>query len=331
MFLPDSRGRWRRPTRRDGCTTCGITGVLSGSSQRIIALLGAVILSTIPMSACVTNEEPSTPEGWQQITSNVNPDIAALVPEGIAAKGYLTMGTNPPFAPFEFKDSSGKIIGVEVDLGRAVASVLGLELEPVEQDFALILPSVQAGTIDFGGSGFTDTEERRKNFDFINTLYAGIQWAQETGDSVDPSQACGLTVAVQRTTVSDTDDVRPKSEECIARGEAPIEVLSYDTSDNAALALLLGRADALSADSPVTSWAVERSNGGMELIGEMFMAAPYGFAVPKESPLGNALASAMAQIIADGTYQKILAQWNITDGFLDQALINEEPAQGGTQ
>ena len=62
--------------------------------------------------------------------------------------------------------------------------------------------------------------------------------------------------------------------------------LSCDTPDNAAIAALTGRADALSADSPVTAYAVNRSEGKLELVGEMFDAAPYGMAVPKDSEYG---------------------------------------------
>ncbi len=104
--------------------------------------------------------------------------------------------------------------------------------------------------------------------------------------------------------------------------------MSYDTSDNAALAVLVGRADALSADSPVTAWAVNRSDGKMEMVGDMFDAAPYGFAVPKGSDLGPAMAAAMQHLIDTGEYQRILAQWSIEDGLLDEALINEQPVEG---
>ena len=142
---------------------------------------------------------------------------------------------------------------------------------------------------------------------------------------MDPNDACGLTVSVQRTTVSETDDVRPKSEACEAAGKDPITVLAFDTADNAALATLVGRADAYSADSPVTAWAVERSDGKMEMIGDMFDAAPYGIAVPKGSALAPAMAAAMQHLIDTGDYQRILAQWNISTGLLDQALINEQP------
>lgn len=290
-------------------------------------LLVALAVASASLAGCVTNAEGGNPEGWQPILPDEVPEIAAMVPESVAADGTLTAGTNPPFAPFEFKDSEGRIIGMEMDLGRAVASVMGLDFRPVEQDFSMILPAVQSGTVDTGMSGFTDNEERRQNYDFVNFLYAGIQWAQQTGDNIDPARPCGLTVSVQRTTVSETDDVRPKAAACEAHGEDPVTVLSYDTSDNAALAVLVERADGFSADSPVTAWAVNRSDGQLEMVGEMFDAAPYGFAVPKDSELGPAMAAAMQHLIDTGEYERILAQWSIEDGLLDEALINEQPLE----
>ncbi len=288
--------------------------------------LALVVIAAASMSAtsCVTNVEDGHPEGWTPIVPEAVPEVAELVPTDIAARGVLRSGTNPPFAPFELKDSDGTIIGLEMDLAAAVAGVMGLRFEPVEQDFSLILPAVQAGTLDVGTSGFTDNEERRRNFDFVNFLYAGIQWAAPVDGDIDPAHPCGLTVAVQRTTVSETDDVRPKSQACEDAGEDPITVLSYDTSDNAALAALMGRADAMSADSPVTAWAVARSGDRLAPVGEMFDAAPYGWAVPKDSSLGPAMAAALQHLIDTGDYERILAQWGVETGLIDNAMINEK-------
>ncbi len=285
------------------------------------AIVGAAgLLASATLSGCVTNVEPALPEGWSAPNVDEVPEIAAMYED---ADGVLTVGTNPPFAPFEFKDSDGSIIGLEMDLANAVAQVLGLEFQPVEQDFSMILPAVQAGQIDLGGSGFTDTDERRENFDFVDILYAGIQWAKLTDgpNDVDPSNPCGLTVAVQRTTVSETDDLRPKQEAC----DGDLTILPYDTSDNAALAVLMGRADALSADSPVSAWAVNRSDGRMSMVGEMFDAAPYGFAVPKDSDLGPAVAAALQHLIDTGAYAEILNKWGVDEGLVEHAMINERP------
>ncbi|OFK65108.1 MULTISPECIES: ABC transporter substrate-binding protein [Corynebacterium] len=289
--------------------------------KKTAIIVGAAgLLASATLSGCVTNVEPALPEGWSAPNVDEVPEIAAMYED---ADGVLTVGTNPPFAPFEFKDSDGSIIGLEMDLANAVAQVLGLEFQPVEQDFSMILPAVQAGQIDLGGSGFTDTDERRENFDFVDILYAGIQWAKLTDgpNDVDPSNPCGLTVAVQRTTVSETDDLRPKQEAC----DGDLTILPYDTSDNAALAVLMGRADALSADSPVSAWAVNRSDGRMSMVGEMFDAAPYGFAVPKDSDLGPAVAAALQHLIDTGAYAEILNKWGVDEGLVEHAMINERP------
>ncbi|MHC2849292.1 polar amino acid transport system substrate-binding protein [Corynebacterium mucifaciens] len=292
------------------------------------ARIAACLVATSLLAGCATNEEGGTPDGWEPIVPDEVPEIAAMVPPEVAADGVLNVAANPPFAPFEFKNSRGDIVGVEMDLARAVAGVMGMDFRVDDMDFALILPAVTAGSLDAGASGFTDNAERRESFDFVDFLYAGVQWAAQPGSGVDPSDPCGLTVSVQRTTVSETDDVRPKSEACEAAGKEPLTVLAFDTADNAALAALVGRADAYSADSPVTAWAVERSDGELEMVGEMFDAAPYGFAVPKGSQLANAMAAAMQHLIDTGDYARILNQWNIDTGLLDQALINEQPAGG---
>lgn len=302
----------------------------------------AILASAALLTGCVDNTETSDsssadststegaalsaegglPDGWEEVLPEKNEEIAAMVPAEIADKGTLVIGTNPPFAPAEFKDAQGNVIGFDIDLIRAAAAVMGLDLEIREQDFALILPNVEGNTVDMGVSGFTDNEERRKSFDFVNYFDAGIQWGQPAGDSVDPNDACGLTVAVQRTTVSETEDVASRSEDCVNEGKDAINVLAFDTSDEAANAAILGRADAFSADSPVAAWAVERSNGQIELTGEITDVAQYGWAVKKDSELAKAAAAALQSLIDSGDYAKILDMWGLSDGAVTESKIN---------
>lgn len=289
---------------------------------RLVATLTASVLA---LTACVTNEETGHPDGWEELDIAAVPEIAAMVPPEIAEDGKITVGTNVPYAPAEFKDSDGEIIGFDIDLARAVAQVMGLELEVADQDFALILPSVSAGTVDFGASSFTDNEERQQSYDFVDYLYAGIQWTAQTGNPVDPDNACGMTVSVQRNTVSETDDINPKSEACVEAGREPITKLAYDSSDGAATALVLGRADAMSSDSPVADFAVARADGKIETTGDLFDATPYGWPVPKQSALGPALAAALQHLVDTGDYERILGFWGIEHGLIETAQINGEP------
>ena len=157
---------------------------------------------TLGLAGCVTNDEGGHPDGWEPVAPDAVPELAERVPEDIRARGTISIGTNPPFAPLEFKDAGGQIIGFDLDLARAAANVLDLDLVVREQDFTLILPSISAGTVDFGASGFTSNDERRQTYDFVDYLDTGLQWARPAGSTITPDDACGREIAVQRGTVA---------------------------------------------------------------------------------------------------------------------------------
>lgn len=285
------------------------------------------LLLTATLSGCVTNQETGHPDGWKAIEPSTNAQLAALVPHDVQSRGEITVGTNPPYAPNEFKDSDGNIIGFEMDLIRAAGSMMGLKVNVRQMDFNLILPSISAGSVDVGASAFTDTEERQKSYDFVDFYSAGISWATQPGNekNVDPNNACGLTVAVQKGTYSDTDEVKGRSDECVAAGRPAISKLVYEKADAAATATALGKADAYSSDSPVIDYAIKRSSGRLVAVGEPFDTSPFGMAVKKGSPLGQALAATMSTMMKDGTYKAILDQWGLEKGKLDAVTFNLQP------
>ncbi len=88
------------------------------------------------------------------------------------------------------------------------------------------------------------------------------------GRSIDPNNACGKKVAVQATTTEETDELPAKSKACTDAGKPAIDILKFDSQDAATNAVVLGQADAMSADSPpVTLYAIKQSNGKLETAG----------------------------------------------------------------
>ena len=158
--------------------------------------------------------------------------------------------------------------------------------------------------------------------DFVNYYNAGIQWASATGNDVDPDNACGLKVAVQTATFEDTDDVPAKSDACVAAGKPLIDKLKFDTQADVANAVVLGQADALSADSPVTLYAIDQTGDKLQLAGETFDVAPYGIVVAKDSELTKAVHAALQSMVDDGSYHAILDEWGVADGGIDEITIN---------
>jgi polar amino acid transport system substrate-binding protein len=78
----------------------------------------------------------------------------------------------------------------------------------------------------------------------------------------------------------------------------------------------------MSADSPVTSYAIKQSDGKLEAAGQIFDSAPYGWAVKKGSPLAQSLRQALEHLIETGAYKQIAANWGADAGKIDKPVIN---------
>jgi len=291
-------------------------------AKYVLPALAAV--AALTLTGCVDNTTPATSGSAVSTAPAITKDdaAAALVPADVAERGTLIIGTEPTYAPNEFKNEAGDPIGWDIELASGIAAKLGLT--PIFQvaKFDNIIPSVAGGKADIGASSFTDTAEREAQVDFVNYYNAGIQWASATGKNVDPDNACGLKVAVQTATYEDTDEVPAKSDACVAAGKPPINKLKFDTQADVANAVVLGQADALSADSPVTLYAIAQTGDKLQPAGATFDEAPYGMVVAKGSELTAAVQAALQSMVDDGSYTAILDSWGVTDGGVDTIAIN---------
>jgi len=280
--------------------------------------------AALMLTGCVDNSTPATSDTDSSSAPTIEKDdaAAALVPAEVADTGTLVIGTDAAYPPNEYKNEAGDPIGWGIELAEGIAAKLGLEPEFQIAKFDNIIPSVTGGKADIGESSFTDNVEREKQVDFVNYYTAGIQWASPKGKDVDPNNACGLKVAVQAGTTEDTDEVPAKSDACVAAGKPPIEKLKFDTQDAASNAVVLGQADAMSADSPVTLYAIAQTGDKLQPAGETFDVAPYGIVVAKDSELTKAVQAALQSMVDDGSYQAILDEWGVADGGIDEITIN---------
>ncbi|WP_120339541.1 ABC transporter substrate-binding protein [Cryobacterium soli] len=291
-------------------------------AKYVLPALAAV--AALTLTGCVDNSTPATSGSAASTAPAIAKDdtAAALVPAEITDRGTLIIGTEPTYAPNEFKNEAGDPIGWDIELAGGIAAKLGLTPTFQVAKFDNIIPSVAGGKADIGASSFTDTVEREQQVDFVNYYNAGIQWASATGTDVDPDNACGLKVAVQTATYEDTDEVPAKSDACVAAGKPPIDKLKFDTQADVANAVVLGQADALSADSPVTLYAIAQTGDKLQAAGETFDEAPYGMVVAKGSDLTAAVQAALQSMVVDGSYTAILDAWGVTDGGVAEITIN---------
>jgi serine/threonine protein kinase len=304
-----------------------------GMSRRALAIAASVVLLAALGTFAVwqwagSRGSDTRPAGVAESSatpapvSGAVPEIAATVPEAIKSTGRLVIGVNVPYAPNEFKDSSGQIVGFDVDLMNAVAKTLGLKPDYRETGFEAIIPSIRAGDFNIGMSSFTDTKEREGSADFVTYFQAGTLWAQKVGAGVDPDNACGLRVGVQYATIQETEEIPAKSQACTEAGNAAIEKVVYVSQDDLNSALIGGEVDAMSADSPATGFAVKTSGGVLEPAGEIFDTAPYGWPVAKDSGLAEPLKRALEHVIQTGEYRTIATMWGVEKGMITSPVIN---------
>ncbi|XAS66054.1 ABC transporter substrate-binding protein [Micrococcaceae bacterium Sec5.7] len=290
------------------------------------ALPALTAAAALMLTGCVDNSAPPAASGAANpadtVTVQKDEAIAALLPEKMKSAGVLNVGMANNYPPNEFKDGDGKPAGWSVDLTNALGQKLGLKVNFDIGTFDNILPAIKAGKDHMGMSSFTDTPEREKQTDFINYFSAGIQWASAKGKTVDPDNACGLKVAVQATTYEDTHEVPAKSKACTDAGKPAITIFKYDAQDQATNALAVGQVEAMSADSPVTLYAISQTKDKLQTAGDAFEVAPYGIPVAKDSEFAPVLQQALQALIDDGSYTKILTKWGVQSGGVKTAALN---------
>jgi polar amino acid transport system substrate-binding protein len=306
-----------------------MTSVRTGSLSRQTAV-AAVAAAALMLSACGGGSSDSaseTPGGGGEAapTATVDEELAALVPDAIAEDGVITVGTDSTYAPAEFLDEDGQtIIGFDIDLFGLVAQKLGLKAQFETASFDSIIAGVGSGRYETGVSSFTINPDRLAEANMISYFSAGTQWATKAGNpqDVDPENACGRPIAVQRGTVQ-VDDITARSAACEAAGDEAITINQFEGQDEATASVVSGRNDAVLSDSPVVAYAVQQTNGQLELLGDIYDSAPYGYVVPKDqTEFADAIAQALAALIEDGSYQKVLEQWGVEAGGIDDPTVN---------
>ena len=287
---------------------------------------GALALA-VGIAGCSSSDDTGSEPAASGTAAAIAKDdaLAALVPAEVAADGVLTIGTDASYAPGQFLDVDGEtIIGFDVDLAKAVAQVLGLEAQMENAPFGSLVEGVKTGKYELGASSFTINAERQLQVDMVSYFLAGTSWAVATGNpmQITPDDACGKVVAVQRDTVQ-VADIEARSQACVDAGKPEITIEQFQAQSDATAAVVTGKDDAMLADSPVVAYAIAQTGGKLEQVGEIYEAAPYGYAVPKDQgDYTQAVQGAVQKLIDDGTYLDILTLWGVQGGAVTTSEVN---------
>ncbi|HSY00057.1 MAG TPA: ABC transporter substrate-binding protein, partial [Streptomyces sp.] len=261
------------------------------------------------------------------------------LPASIRDKGVINVGSDIAYAPVEYKDESGKVVGIDLDIAAAMGKQLGVDFKFQNATFDTLIGGLAAKRYDIAMSAMTDTKDRQEGIDadtgkkvgagvdFVDYFTAGVSLYTNKGDDQGIKSwddLCGKTIAVQRNTFSH-DLAKDQAKKCKDDKKKALKIEDFATNPEAETRMRSKGANVVSADYPVAAYSVKTSGGGdyFEIVGDQVEAGPYGIAVAKDkTELRDALQAAVQAIIDNGEYEKIIKKWGVEDGAITEAKVN---------
>jgi polar amino acid transport system substrate-binding protein len=236
------------------------------------------------------------------------------------ARGKLIVGLDAGYIPFESVATDGSYEGYDIDLIEQLAKDLELELEIKNVTWDGIIPALKTGKIDLICSGMSVTEDRQRAVAFSAPYYhVGQVVVKRKGDTrfakwQDLNQD-GIRIATQQGTTG----------EFAAEREVPkAEIVRFDKVDEACLAVIQEKADAVVFDHPYLVKYVADHPDQLDGLWEPFTSEAIAMAIRKDSPkLVEAVDAMLTRLESSGELAKIQAKWFPEPGAASQESSGE--------
>ena len=220
------------------------------------------------------------------------------------APATWTVGTDPTFPPFEFRNpTSGAITGFDVELIEAIGKQSGHSITWIPLPFDGLIPALQSRSVDAAISAMTITPERARAVDFSRPYFKAGQAivVRNNGPSfntLDELKNRRIAVQIGTTGAQEAEKI------------PGAQVSSFDTTPTALQELANGNADAVVSDVPAILYAIDQAKlTGLRISGEHLSTEYYGIALPTNSPIAPAINQALNDLIQDGQYANLYEKW----------------------
>jgi polar amino acid transport system substrate-binding protein len=295
----------------------------------------AVALLIALAAGCSGGDDPAGPTDTRPVAEGLT-ELGRRLPQEIQEAREIQVGSDISYAPVEFYDAFApdvldrpvgepepQVRGIDPDLAAELGRRLGVRFRFVNTAFDELIPSLLEERFDVIISSMTVTPERAQQIGFLEYFQAGtsILVAKDNPERISSmADLCGATVTLQAGTIHE-ELVAGQQPAC---GDRPIKARPLESGTQVVLEVKFGRADAALADFPVAAYNAKVSGQGrdFQVVGEQIDPGPYGIGLRKaDTELQSVLQEALRAIIADGSYDRVLAKWNVTDGALKSAAL----------
>lgn len=217
----------------------------------------------------------------------------------------LKIGSDTAFAPFEFQDENSKeYVGFDMDLIKAIAKQMGVEVQVQSMGFDGLIPALEAGNIDATISAMTITSERAQKVNFSKPYYkSGLSMVVKADNNTLKSfkDLEGKRIAVQIGTTGADEAKKIKN----------ATIREFNTAPEAFIELKNGGVDAVVNDLPVNEYYIAQAGGkDAKIVGEPLTSEDYGIATAKKNTeLADKINKALDEVKKNGEYEKIYMKW----------------------
>ncbi len=230
----------------------------------------------------------------------------------IIEQGYITMATDAAWAPYEYIGENGEVDGCDVDLGKAIADALGVELKIINVSFDTLSTYVDSGEADMILAAMTITDERKLTMDFSDPYTVAQQYiivADDNDDVTNVEDLAGYTIGTHLGTTGDflvCDEI--DLDDGVLNGTGA-SYAQYKSLTDACMDLKNGVLQAIVCDGPLAEnlCAVNDGLKCFELTYEDGHTTDesYGIAVKKgNTALLDKINEILDPIVADGTFNE---------------------------
>jgi polar amino acid transport system substrate-binding protein len=236
--------------------------------------------------------------------------------ERIMKKGELAVGTSGTQPPMSVTNKKGEIIGLDMDISRAMANEMGVKLKLVQMPFAELLPALEAGKVDMVISGMTITGERNKKAAFAGPYLVtgkGILAVAERFAALKEAKGLDtpeVTVAALKNSTS-----QKFAETSLSKAKF-IPVGSYDEAIDL---LLKGKIDVIVADYLFCALTAYRYQKKGLIAGQSPLTfEPIGIAMPEDTLLINWVQNFLNMFQGTGELKKASEKWLNPGSWIDE-------------
>ncbi|MFD2729613.1 amino acid ABC transporter substrate-binding protein [Enterococcus camelliae] len=232
--------------------------------------------------------------------------------ESAADKKTVVVGLDDTFVPMGFKDDSGKIVGFDVDLAKAVFALTDTKVKFQSIDWSMKETELANGTIDMIWNGYTVNDERKKKVTFSDTYMKNTQIlvTKKSSGITNVEEMKGKVLGAQEG--SSGYSVFTKQAEVLKNRVKDQDATLYASFNEAFIDLEHGRIDGLLVDNVYAGYYLKQAGklADYDLIATPYAQEDFAVGVRKgDTKLAKKINEGFKTLKENGKYDEIAKKW----------------------